>query len=59
MKKYNLFWISADKQADLLMGQFDSEQEAQEAIPSALAELIAVGATDDEENLRAGTWSIE
>jgi len=54
-----LYWISADGRDSLDMGEYSSEAEARAAIPRALDDLIAVGSTDDEAALRAGTWSIE
>lgn len=58
---YTLFWLRADRQADMNMGSFPSREAAEAAIPAAKAELLAECCGDDEQRaaIEAGTLSID
>lgn len=57
---YTLIWNRADAQGSIQMGAFESEASARAAIESALLELVAQCATDeDESEIRAGSWTVE
>lgn len=56
---FQVYWISADGQSSLDMGEFCSEEEARYMCAQALDDLIAIGSEDDAAALRAGTWRVE
>jgi hypothetical protein len=63
---WTLWWAAEDKQADMWCGNFESEAEAWEAQPAALAELLdqcPEAGTEEGDYFRAqtlaGSWSVE
>ncbi len=50
---FKLYWVSHDCQADLMMGEFDTLEEALNAWPAAKQELL------DQGGSAAGFWSID
>ena len=50
---FNLYWIAKDRQSDMLMGEFDSLDDARNARPGAEQEIINNGGDAD------GFWSID
>ena len=58
-KTFKLYWIREDRQGDFDMGSFTTRPEAEEAIPSAKAELIdQCGEEYQKAEIEAGTWQI-
>lgn len=58
-KIYALYWISADRQADIPMGTYPSAEAAEAAIPGAERELL--GECVDKADcaaIRDGSWSV-
>lgn len=58
--QFNLYWVRVDSQGDLPMGEYGTLAQAEEAIPGALAELLAVAHGDQGtwEATRDGYWYI-
>jgi len=55
---YLLFWVSADGQVDIFMGDFPTEDAARGAIDDALAELLS-NANEGHADILRGSWTIE
>jgi hypothetical protein len=49
MEKFEVFWGSADSQAQMPLGEFTSGQKARESLPASLRELISQCADESEE----------
>lgn len=57
---FTLYWIRQDGQGDFDMGQFDSYEAAEAAIPAAQQELIDQCGEDFlRQEIIDGTWSIQ
>lgn len=57
---FTLRWTREDKQADLNMGSFKSQAEAEQAIPAALGDLLGQCADEREKaGILAGAFAIE
>ena len=54
-----LYWVSADKQASVRMGEYASEDAAADAIPAMQAELLGQCATEEQRaQVLVGLWEI-
>lgn len=59
MTTYKLFWTRADKQGDIDMGDYASREEAEAAVPAALAEMLAqCGESEQAAEIRAGSFGV-
>lgn len=55
-----LYWVREDKQGDFNMGQFETREQAEAAIPAAKAELLdQCGEDSQKSEIEAGSWVIE
>ncbi|MEJ5999713.1 hypothetical protein [Paucibacter soli] len=60
MNTFKLFWISANRQASMNMGDFDSKEAAEAAKPAALAELLAqCSSSEDRDGINAGALDVQ
>ena len=56
---YQLLWVRQDKQGFIDMGEYDSAENAELAIPRSRLTLIEQCATEEQEHeIRMGTWEI-
>ena len=52
-----LYWLSADEQGSIAMGEFATEAAAREAVEAAEAELLGQCSSEEERaQIRAGSW---
>lgn len=57
---FTLYWISADGQASMPMGEYPSREAAEAAEPAALEELLAqCGEESQRADIRAGSFSVD
>jgi len=58
---YTVWWLNADRDADMDCGSFPTQAEAAAALPAIVAELLAECAqdADQEAGIRAGSLHLE
>ena len=58
---FTVWWLNADRDADMDCGSFPTQAEAEAALPAIVAELLAECAqdADQEAGIRAGSLHLE
>lgn len=57
---FTVWWLNADRDADMDCGSFATQAEAKSALPAILEELIDQCGDDDQDaSIRAGSFHLE
>ena len=59
--KFTIWWLNEEKDADMDCGSFESQHEAEEALPGILVDMLDQCAADEDgrESIMAGSFFLE